>query len=307
LKIRNSKFTTQDCAIKSAKQRDKGIPQESNMNRQFHKLVIGVFACILLSCAAQAEVTLPSLFSNGMVLQREMPVHVWGKAAPGERVSVTFRGETKSSSTDSLGYWSVYLLPGKAGGPYELAVRGANEIAIHDVLVGDVWIASGQSNMEFAMRQAANAEAEIAAASHPQIRLLRVRKSASEYPLYDAALDAGWAKCTPASVREFSAVAYYFAREVQQKENVPIGLIESSWGGTVAEAWTSMAALSDDPGLMPVFAARSRMMESSAICQLFWQTRSRRRSRPGPRAGRFRNSRGVRRIRCGLRRGCKTR
>jgi sialate O-acetylesterase len=112
------------------------------------------------------------------------------------------------------------------------------------------------------MRQVTNADAEIAAASHPQIRLLRVRKSASEYPLYDAALDAGWAKCDPASVREFSAVAYYFGREVQQKEDVPIGLIESSWGGTVAEAWTSMAALSADPGLMPVFAARSRMMES---------------------------------------------
>ena len=231
------------------------------LHRKLRQFVIMALLCVALHGVGRAEVSLPALFSDGMVLQRQMPVHVWGKGTPGERVSVSFHGEAKSSSTDPLGYWHISLSPTNAGGPYDLVVRGRNEIVIHDVLVGDVWIASGQSNMEFSMRQVDNADAEIAAANFPRIRLLRVHKASSEYPLYDVAIDAPWAKCNPASVREFSAVAYYFGREIQQKENVPIGVIESSWGGTVAEAWTSMRALSSDAALMPVFAARSKMME----------------------------------------------
>jgi sialate O-acetylesterase len=228
------------------------------------KLSLTLSVFFLLACAARAEVSVPNLFSDGMVLQRRMPIHVWGKAAPQEKVSVTFRGETKSATTDALGHWDVYLSPANAGGPYELTVSGANTITIRDVLVGDVWIASGQSNMEFPLRRANNGEAEVAAANFPNIRLLRVRKASTDYPLYDVGVDAPWAKCDPASAREFSAVAYYFAREIHQKEKVPIGVIESSWGGTVAEAWTSLRALSSDAALMPVFAARERMMRDVA-------------------------------------------
>lgn len=260
------------------------------MHRSSAKLLVVTIASLLLGCTALAEVSLSSLFSDGMVLQRNLPIHVWGNASPAEAVSVTFRGETRSIIADALGHWDVYLPPATAGGPYELTVRptsaatanvvgtnppavagsnlaGSNAAAskvIHDVLVGDVWIASGQSNMEFEMRKVDNAEAEIAAANFPKIRLLRVRKAGSEYPLDDAGIDAAWAKCDPTSVREFSAAAYYFGRELHQKLNVPIGIIESSWGGTLAEAWTSSRALTADAALMPVFAARSRMMEPYA-------------------------------------------
>lgn len=214
-----------------------------------------------------------------MVLQRDMPIHVWGTAEPGEKVTVTLRKETASggtgtfrevgtnfATTNPLGHWDVYLMPLKAGGPYALAVTGAiaGEFTIRDVLVGDVWIASGQSNMEFAMRQLESAEKEIAAANIPNIRLLRVHKASSEYPLPFPGIDAPWAKCDSATVREFSAVAYYFGREIQQKENIPVGIIESSWGGTVAEAWTSMQSLTADAALMPVFKARGTMMEYQA-------------------------------------------
>jgi sialate O-acetylesterase len=218
----------------------------------------------LFSCTAFAEVSLPSVFSDGMVLQRNLPIHVWGKASPGELVTVAFRGETKAGATDSLGHWDVYMSPNKEGGPYELAVQSNNRIVIHDVLVGDVWLASGQSNMEFPMRQLDNAEAEISQAQYPAIRLLRVHKSSSEFPQYDVGIDAPWAKCDPASVREFSAVAYYFGREIHQKSKVPLGIIESSWGGTVAEAWTSLRSLTADAGLRPVFEARYKMMEYQA-------------------------------------------
>jgi sialate O-acetylesterase len=196
-----------------------------------------------------------------MVLQRNLPIHIWGKAAPAENVTVTFRTETRSAMADDLGRWEVFLSPVAAGGPFELAVRGTNAIILHNVLMGDVWVASGQSNMEFRMRELDNAPAEIAVAKFPRIHFLRVKRTYSEYPLPDATLDQPWSECGPESVREFSAVAYYFAREIQEKEKVPIGIIESAWGGTVAEAWTSLHALSSDPALMPVFAARARMMD----------------------------------------------
>ncbi|MHB1023230.1 MAG: sialate O-acetylesterase [Acidobacteriaceae bacterium] len=224
--------------------------------------------CLLWVCfPATAEVTLPELFTSHMVLQRNKPVHVWGMAAPDESVTVTFRGETKRTDADALGRWSVYLAPGDAGGPFMLTVKASNTITLNDVLVGDVWIASGQSNMEFPMTQLADAKTEIAAAKDAQIRLLRVEHTYSDYPLSDVKA-APWTDCNPDSVASFSAVAYFFARDLQKKEHVPIGLIESSWGGTVAEAWTSMDGLSRDASLMPVFAAWARMSDAEVTNQL---------------------------------------
>ena len=154
-----------------------------------------------------------------------------------------------------------------AGGPFALIVEGKNTIRLGDVLVGDVWVASGQSNMEFPMKQTApwsnsikNMQQELAAANHPQIRVLRVEKTVSDYPKTDAHV-VGWSVCTPDSVSDFSAVAYFFARELEQKEHVPIGVVEASWGGTPAEAWTSLDSLSADASLMPVFRYRSHMMD----------------------------------------------
>ncbi len=151
------------------------------------KCLIAAALFLLVTRSALAEVSLSSLFSDGIVVQRNMPIHIWGKAALGERVTVTFRQETKSATTDALEHWEVYMTPTDAGGPYDLIVRGTNSVVIHDVLVGDVWVASGQSNMEMPMRQVDNAETEIAAADYPQIRLFRLRRASSEFPLYDAA------------------------------------------------------------------------------------------------------------------------
>ena len=215
---------------------------------------------LLLAVCAHAEVKLPVLLSDGAVLQRDMPMHFWGTAAPGENVTVTFLSHSEASAADSLGHWNIYLPQAPAGGPYDLTIQGTNRIVLHDVLVGDVWVASGQSNMEFPMRQLKDAEQEIAAANSPNIRLLRIDRTHSEYPLSDASAKP-WTHCSPEAVRDFSAVAYYFAREITRTQKVAVGIIESSWGGTVAEAWTSMDALSSDPALMPVFAVRARMMD----------------------------------------------
>ncbi len=221
------------------------------------------FILLVLTALAHGNVSLPHVFSDHMVLQRQIPVRVWGMAAAGESVSVTFRGETRNTSADSLGRWQLNLSPAAAGGPYELTVQGTNTIVFHDVLVGDVWVASGQSNMEFPMTGLEKSKDEIAAARFPKIRLLRVKHAYSFYPLDD--VDAGpWTDCNPDSVGSFSAVAYYFARELQERENVPIGLIESSWGGTLAEAWTSLHMLSSDAGLMPVFHAWANMTDHQA-------------------------------------------
>jgi sialate O-acetylesterase len=226
------------------------------------KVLLSVCSALLFLPCVHAEVTLPSLFADGMVLQRDMPIHVWGQASPAEAISVTFRSETKSTTADELGRWRLYLSSSSAGGPFQLNIRGTNALTIKNVLVGDVWIASGQSNMEFPIRLLADAKAEIANAKFPQIRFLRVQRSFSEYPLDNAALDQPWSECSPETVSELSAVAYYFAREIHERQKVPIGIIQSAWGGTVAEAWTSLSALSSDAALMPVFASRARMMES---------------------------------------------
>ena len=229
-----------------------------------------VFTVGLAALPSLADVSLPALLSDHTVVQRGLPVHVWGMAAPKEAVSVSFRGETKSTNADADGRWSVYLAPTEAGGPFELTVKAANTIVLHDVLVGDVWVASGQSNMEFHMTSLANADQEIAAAKYPKVRILILKQKPSDYPLENVETK-GWAACTPESVADSSAVAYFFARNLQQKLGVPIGLIESFWGGTSAEAWTSLRSLSADAALMPVFAARSQMVASQATTILRMQ------------------------------------
>jgi sialate O-acetylesterase len=202
-----------------------------------------------------------------MVIQRGLPVHVWGMATPQEGVSVTFRGETKSGTADDLGRWSIYLPPSEAGGPFQLSIKAANTIVLNDILVGDVWVASGQSNMEFPMTGLINSDTEIAAAQFPKIRLFRVDQKPADYPLEDVEAKT-WVACTPDSAAKSSAVAYFFARNLQQKLGVPIGLIETFWGGTAAESWTSLRALSADSSLMPVFSARAKTVDSQSTTVL---------------------------------------
>jgi sialate O-acetylesterase len=226
-------------------------------------------AAFLLSVSfcARGEVTLPALIADHMVLQRGLPVHVWGKAAPGESVTVSFRGQTRSVAADTVGLWSVYLPPSDAGGPFEMTVKGTNTVTLGDVLVGDVWVASGQSNMEWPLKNAANGQAEVAGAKFPRIRLFHVKNKSAAYPLDDAEAWT-WAQCSPDSAPDFSAIAYFFGRDLHRRLDVPVGLIESSWGGTPADAWTSLRALASDAALMPVFAEWSRMTDNAAVDKL---------------------------------------
>jgi sialate O-acetylesterase len=220
-----------------------------------------------------SQITVPAILTSHMVVHRDLPVHVWGMAMPGENVSVSFRDEMRATKAGERGRWSVYLPPGEAGGPFQMTIRGTSTesganvestapqtITLGDILVGDVWVASGQSNMEFAMHQAATAEQDLPHADNPRIRLLIVKKRAADFPQDDIDT-AGWEASTPESARNFSAVAWYFAREIEQREHVPIGVIDSTWGGTVAEAWTRLTALGEDAALNPLFASRGRMIE----------------------------------------------
>jgi sialate O-acetylesterase len=228
----------------------------------FRGIVVGIGVVLLAGAQAQAEITLPKVLASHMVVQRNLPVHVWGMAAPNEQVSVSFRGETESTTASELGRWSLYLKPGAAGGPFQMKVSGKDgqPVTLDDVLVGDVWVASGQSNMEFMMHQAESAAQDLPKAGIPDIRLLVVKKAATLYPQDDVQTD-GWAASTPDTARDFSAVAWYFAREIEQREHVPVGVIDSTWGGTPGEAWTRMTALGEDAALNPLFASWGRMIE----------------------------------------------
>jgi sialate O-acetylesterase len=220
-----------------------------------------LFLTLLASLSARADITLPALFGDHMVIQRNLPVHVWGRATPGEAVSVNFQSGNASATADPIGYWSVHLPALAAGGPFTLTVMGANTITLRDVLVGDVWVASGQSNMELRLRDALNGPGEIAMSNYPKIRFLQVANQTSPYPLDNVNAGKGWMATSPDTSGSLSAVAYFFARELQAHTAVPIGLLSSSWGGTPQEAWVSMKTISADASLMPLFASWARMNE----------------------------------------------
>jgi len=227
----------------------------------FRPAVALILALIALPACSQAR--LPNVLSSHMVLQRNQPIHLWGWASPDENVTVDFHGVRAIGTADDLGHWSVYLPPEPAGGPYALTVSASNTINLSDILVGDVWFASGQSNMELPLMgfpgnaTVDNGDAEIHNATYPEIRLLHIKEKSSYYPLDD--IDGGWAPCTPETAATFSAAAYFFGREIAEKEHVPVGLIDSTWGGTVAEAWVSLDTISSDASLMPLFASWAAM------------------------------------------------
>jgi len=190
------------------------------------------------------------LFQDHMVLQREMDVPVWGWAAPGARIEAELRGAgAKAAATaDAGGRWLMRLPPLRAGGPYELVIRGeGEETVLRDVLVGEVWVCSGQSNMEFTLAAARDGEAEVAAAQHPSLRMVTVERSQSGAPKAD--FSGSWAVCSPRTAGKFSAVGYFFARDLLHRLGVPVGMISTSWGGTPAEAWTSREGLLTEPVL----------------------------------------------------------
>ncbi len=197
-----------------------------------------------------SELRLAALFTDHMVLQRDRKIPVWGWATPSSQVSVTLSGVTETVKTNRNGKWMAYLAPMSAGGPYTMTVSGSKTLTFNDVLVGDVWLASGQSNMWWPVKSGAygvvNRDAEVAAAHYPNLRLYTVPQDTSFTPR--STVEGGdWTACTPETVGTFSAVAYFFGREMHQTQGVPVGLIHSSWGGTLCEAWTSADALEKLP------------------------------------------------------------
>ena len=196
-----------------------------------------------------------SLFADHMVLQRDAAAVVWGTADAGGTVTVTVCGQRVSGVADADGRWLVELKPRPAGGPHTLTIAGAETITLKDVMFGDVWICSGQSNMEQGIGMCAGAKAEIAAANHPQIRLFLVPHKIASEP--QRTVDAVWKVCSPKTVAEngwagFSGAAYYFGRHLNRELKVPIGLVQTCWGGTIAEAWTSAKALKTMDDFRPV-------------------------------------------------------
>jgi sialate O-acetylesterase len=214
--------------------------------------------CVLLllllafGSAGLAKVHLPALVGDHMVLQRNTVLTIWGWADVGEKVTVSFLDQKKQTKVDASGKWLVKLNPVPAGGPYSLTVAGSNTIVLNDVLVGDVWLCGGQSNMGWKLSWGVNNyEQEIRNASYPQIRLFKVKEVLSYTLKNNIQTERGWELCSPATVGNFSAVAYFFGRELYQLFQIPIGLISSNWGGTPAEAWMSAEALKTVPAYKP--------------------------------------------------------
>lgn len=208
-------------------------------------LALALSALVTTSVATHADVRLPALFTDGMVFQQGIQAPVWGWADEGEVVTVQFKGKSYSSVA-SNGRWSVKLPKMAAtSAPETLVVSGNNRIEVSNVVVGEVWVCSGQSNMQWAMTQSHDPAADIAASANPNIRLFYVPRVKAKAPLTD--VKAKWEPCDPKTVAGFSAVAYYFGRDLQAALGVPVGLIHTSWGGSPAEVWLSEAALAANP------------------------------------------------------------
>lgn len=220
------------------------------MNSLPRAIIFSLFCVFALSACRShpsAEyIELPVLFSDHMVLQRDAVITIWGKATPDKQVTALFKNQRSSTIVHKDSTWRLFLAPEPAGGPYELTFIGTDTLTLQDVMVGEVWVGSGQSNMQWSVQQSANAELEIQRANYPNIRLFSVDRTISAQPEYKIPSD-GWKPASPSTIPSFSAVAYYFGRTLHDSLDVPIGLIHSSWGGTPAEAWTSGEMLSTLP------------------------------------------------------------
>ncbi len=217
-------------------------------------ILIVLAISITISCTKQIptaeKIELSAIFNNHMVLQRDVEIPIWGKAMPGGLVIVKFADQSKSVTVNEKGEWKLYLNPVEAGGPFVMEVIGKDTIAFNDVLVGEVWLCSGQSNMAFTVQKSNNSEEEISNAQYNNIRLIKVDRKVSDTTEFS--FNGEWEICSPQSVGDFSAVGYFFGRELYEDLDIPIGLIHSSWGGTPAEAWTSNSSLESDPILLPI-------------------------------------------------------
>jgi len=223
----------------------------------------------LISCTSQPaeKITMPGIFSNNMVIQQGAPIKIWGEATPGCIVAVTLGRNNGKARADANGRWELDLPEMNAGGPFELCIAGADTIRYENVMIGEVWICSGQSNMEWPVKLAENGLKEIKQANNPAIRLLTVEKSVSLLPSDSLRTDS-WAVCSPEAITGFSAVGYFFGRELNEHLNVPVGLIHVSWGGTPAEAWTPASYLNQ----LPDFVHEVQELSSDSVRSHFQES-----------------------------------
>jgi sialate O-acetylesterase len=210
------------------------------------KIIVLIATAVCIVNSGFSQVRLPLIFGDHMVIQRNQPVPVWGWSSPNEKLTVKFNQQVREITADRNGKWRINLDPEPAGGPFDMSVRGNNTIVYHDVLVGEVWLCSGQSNMEFELGSVRNAEAEIMAANFPQIRQIKVPHAVSS-ALKEDIQPTTWELCSSKTASNFTAVGYFFAREMVKHLHVPVGLINSTWGGTMSETWTSHGAFEKSP------------------------------------------------------------
>jgi sialate O-acetylesterase len=202
------------------------------------------------TASVQADVKLPNIFGDHMVLQQGQKNKVWGLADPGESVTVTIQNQSLQAQAAADGKWMVTLAPIAVGGPYTMTVKGKNEIKIDDILVGEVWICSGQSNMQWSVNAANDADLERLAAKHPNLRMINFPQVGTQEPIWTH--DRQWQVCSPETVGNFSAVGYYFARQLHRTLNVPVGMINNAWGGSACEAWVRRDLLEADENYKPL-------------------------------------------------------
>lgn len=237
-------------------------PWRGRVPRSYHQAVrilalapVFIGFALVASSATSAppviEVRLSAVFGDHAVLQRDQPTNVWGSARPGEEVTVTLAGRSAKGTTAANGHWSVSLESLPAGGPFELVAQGTTRSVATDVLVGEVWLASGQSNMAMTVGSSRDADTEAAAAVLPSLRVFTTATLGAGDPVAD--VRGTWVVSSPETVKAFSAVAYFFGREIHKALSVPVGIVVSSVGGTVAEAWTPSATVSQEPALGPLW------------------------------------------------------
>jgi len=217
------------------------------------KVLIVIVLVSVITVPVLADVKLPSLIADRMVLQQNSNANIWGWASPGEKVAVKGSPKwafNKTTIANKHGKWNIAIATPKAGGPYEITIKANNVIVLKDILIGEVWICSGQSNMDWPLKRALNSRNEVAAANHPDMRLFTVKIKVASEPMEHC--NGHWSSCSPQTAANFSAVAYYFGLYLQKELNVPIGLIYTRWSGTAAEAWTRKEYLQNNDILSPI-------------------------------------------------------
>jgi sialate O-acetylesterase len=246
---------------------DKGVRMKRiNKANLFTKMMLLLSGCLAVVSGLSAEIRLPNILGDHMVIQQQKPIRIWGWAIPKEQINLIFETHKIQTSADEKGQWEVTLEPMKADGqPKQMIIEGflSQTVVLTDILLGEVWVCSGQSNMQWSMLQTQSPTPEIQRADHPQLRLYYVPRKFSTIPLED--IEADWEICSPETVGPFSAVAYYFGREIHLELNVPVGLIHSSWGGTRIEPWIPDSGFESVPELDSYLKEKDKLEDTYLI------------------------------------------